>query len=251
MAHRIVQLTDLHLCAEDGRTVHGSDVWHNLRCALADVAARQQPFDLLVLSGDLANQRHPASYARLRGLLEPFAGRYRVLPGNHDSRRLLRAAFADQVPPDGDACFRTELGDLTVLGLDSVRRPFVHGRFGHRQLEWLARQLRSCTRAVAFAHHPPIRVGTWWLDKDRPRDRLALQRCIAGAPLLALFTGHVHQEASGAFAGVPVWTTPAVAYQFAARRPWPVIAARTPRYRVIDVDGAQWTTRVVDPASAS
>jgi len=50
---------------------------------------------------------------------------------------------------------------------------------------------------------------------------------------------------------VPVRTTPAVAYQYAEHRLWPVIAARTPRYRVIDVDGARWTTRVVDPTDGA
>src|SRR5262245_21567137 len=92
---RIVQLTDLHLTARPGATVHGVDVWEHLRRTLAHVAATQEPFDLLVLSGDLANQRRAATYAGLAAALAPFAGRCRVLPGNHDSRRLLRNGFRE------------------------------------------------------------------------------------------------------------------------------------------------------------
>jgi Icc protein len=243
---RIVQLTDLHLTARAGRAVRGADVWANLARTLAHVTATQEPFGLLVLSGDLAKQRQAATYERLHEWLQPFAGRVRVLPGNHDSRRLLRASFGALLPPAGPLCFRVELAGWTVLGLDSVRRPFVHGRFGRAQLQWLDRELQAAPGpALAFVHHPPIAVGAWWLDKDRPRDRRRLQALLAGSPLRALFCGHVHQEHAGTFATVPVWTTPAVAYQFRPRSIWPAVDSRAPGYRVVDLDGGSLTTASV------
>ena len=115
--------TDLHLTAAEGGRTWGSDVWRNLD-AMLGLVRTLEPFDLLVLSGDLANQRRAATYARLRERLRPFAGRLRVLPGNHDSRRLLRAHFGDLLLQGAPAAvFVHELAGWRIVGLDSVRRP--------------------------------------------------------------------------------------------------------------------------------
>ena len=247
MTARIVQLTDLHLTAADGGTTWGSDVWQNLRAVLAHVRAHEEPFELLVLSGDLANERRPATYARLRELLAPCWPRLRVLPGNHDSRTLLAAQFGELLRPDRrTASFALDLAGWRILGLDSVRRPFVHGKFGREQLGWLRGELRAAHGPVlAFAHHPPIRVGSWWLDKDRPRDRRRLAAIVAGSRLRGIACGHVHQAQAGEFAGVPVWTAPSTAFQFRPRSLLPGPAERTPAYRVFELDGDRLSTRIV------
>jgi 3',5'-cyclic-AMP phosphodiesterase len=134
----------------------------------------------------------------------------------------------------------------------------VHGRLGTEQLAWLQQELpRVRTPIVAFVHHPPIRVGCWWLDKDRLRDREALGELLGTARVLALFCGHVHQEHCGWFGGLPVFTTPSTAYQFPVAGFWPHKADRSPAYRIIDLepDGRSLTTRVVrlaprDPAAS-
>lgn len=203
---------------------------------LAEVETQHAP-DLLVVTGDLVSRRRAEAYSRLSDELIPFAGRLRVLPGNHDSRRLLRAAFGDLLQRVGSAAvFRVELGGWRLLGLDSVRRPFVHAKFGRRQLDWLAAELRAVDRPVlAFVHHPPARVGTWWLDKDLARDRRRLRRVVEATRLQAFVCGHVHQPYEGTFAGVRVWTTPAVAYQFAPGSWVPRRGARAPGYRVLEL----------------
>jgi Icc protein len=248
---RIVQLTDLHLTAAEGGRTWGSDVWRNLD-AMLDHLRALEPFDLLVLSGDLANQRRPATYARLRERLHAFAGRLRVLPGNHDSRRLLRAHFGDLLLEGAPAAnFVHELAGWRIVGLDSVRRPFVHGKFGARQLAWLRDLLQATPQPVLlFVHHPPVAIGTWWLDKDRPRDRAAFARALAGGPVRAIACGHVHQPHEGEFAGARVFTAPSTAYQFPPRARLPGAGALAPAGRVFELDGTSLTTRIVAPALA-
>jgi Icc protein len=177
----------------------------------------------------------------------PFAGRLRVLAGNHDSRRLLRAHFGELLDASAPHVnFVHDLAGWRVLGLDSVQRPFVHGRFGARQLAWLRQQLAAVTRPVlAFVHHPPIAVGCWWLDKDLPRDRAAFGEVLAGRRVQLLACGHVHQAHEGEFAGVRVVTTPATAYQFPPRAKLPDPGARGPGLRVIELDGERATTRAI------
>ncbi len=244
---RVVQLTDLHLHASAaGR---GTANWHGFARALEHVRANCGDVAQLVLTGDLASKRRPETYAGLRKALAPWEGRVRVLPGNHDSRSLLRSSCADFTGSEPEhTAFLAPLGGWTLLGLDSLRPYRVHGRLGGPQLEWLARELpRVRTPVLAFVHHPPIRVGCWWLDKDRLRDRAALGPILQQARVLALFCGHVHQEHTGTFGDLPVFTTPSTAYQFPPGGFWPYKASLRPAYRVIDLDaaGRSLTTRVV------
>jgi 3',5'-cyclic AMP phosphodiesterase CpdA len=94
---RIVQLTDLHLTAADGGRSWRADVWGSLRRALEHVRSALGRVDQLVLTGDLANQRRPETYERLREAVDEWADRLRVLPGNHDDREMVRAVFADRL----------------------------------------------------------------------------------------------------------------------------------------------------------
>ena len=244
---RIVQLTDLHLTsATDGRSWR-ADVWTNLRRALEHVRREVGSIDLLVLTGDLANQRRPETYARLREAVGDWIDRLRVLPGNHDNREMVRAAFGDRLIPESATLnFVEELGSFRLIGVDTLRPWRVHGRLGPEQLAWLAKELRSSqVPALIFMHHPPIRVGTWWLDKDLLRDQAELRRVVDGGPVRAFFCGHVHQESTGELGSARVWTTPSTAYQFPPRSLLPRSLRTPPAFRVIDLDEERLDTHVV------
>jgi Icc protein len=133
-----------------------------------------------------------------------------------------------------------------VIGLDSARRPFVHGKLGKEQLAWLAAELdKHDAPVLLFVHHPPIRVGSWWLDKDLVHGRRALARILAKRRAVAIACGHVHQECTGSFAGAQVWTTPSTAYQFLPRSLWPARITTGIGYRVFDLEAERVATQVV------
>lgn len=210
---RIVQLTDLHL-----GTRFGDARWQALDRGLAGLEARVGSCDRLVLTGDLAARGQRAVYGELRTRLAGWLDRLRLVPGNHDDARALGQVFAERVAPDAPAaCFLEVLGGVQLVGLDSSRPRRVSGRLGAGQRAWLAQALATGVPSLLFVHHPPIAVGAWWLDKDRPRDRTALAELVRGRRVLGLFCGHVHQPFEGRLADVPVWTTPSTAYQFAPR----------------------------------
>lgn len=246
---RIVQLTDLHLTAAPGGRSWRTDVWTNFHRTLDHVRREIGVLDLLVLTGDLANQRRPETYARLREAVSEWVDRLRVLPGNHDDREMVRAAFGDRLlQGPASVNFVAELGAFRLIGLDTLRRFRVHGLLGDEQLAWLERELaQSATPAVLFMHHPPIRVGTWWLDKDLLRDHEKLRVVVQKGPVRAVFCGHVHQESSGRLGNADVYTTPSTAYQFLPRSLLPGSVRRTaqPGFRVIDLEGDRIETRVV------
>ena len=242
---RLVQLTDLHLTARGDGRVFGSDVWANLDRALAHVATLGD-VARLVLTGDLANSGAAAVYARLAERLAPWRDRLRIVPGNHDHRERLRAAFPELWPTDAPRLVvADDVGGVRWFGLDSLCDGRTRGRLDPWQIGWLRGQLAAWPGPYAlFLHHPPLRVGTWWLDKDLLRDRDALGDCLAPRPPLAIFTGHVHQLAEGVFAGAPVHTTPAVAYQYGVRAWLPLPVARTPALRILEVTAGQLASEV-------
>ncbi len=244
---RIVQLTDLHLTAADGGRSWRADVWGNLRRALKHVRSALGRVDQLVLTGDLASQRRPETYERLREAVDEWADRLRVLPGNHDDREMVRAVFADRlIAGSATLNFVASLGEFRLIGLDTLRPWRVHGRLGKNQLAWLAAELRkSETPALLFMHHPPIRIGIWWLDKDLLRDRGALRDLVERSPVRALFCGHVHQEIAGRLGTASVWTTPSTAYQFPPHALLPGSERTPPAFRVIDLEGDRIDTHVV------
>jgi Icc protein len=238
---RVVQLTDLHLKARRGLRTRGVDPWANLARVLARVR-RDEP-DRIVLTGDLAQDPRPETYVALRDLLadgSPVC----FVPGNHDRRERLLGAWG---APGTKARFEERCGGWRLVGLDTSRRGRVHGRVGREQLRWLeARLAGEDVPTLLFLHHPPLAVGTWWLDKDLLRDRDALRRVVQGCGTVrGVFGGHVHQAHEGRFAGVPVFATPSTAYAFRPRARLPArLDARPPGYRRIDLAAGGFTTEV-------
>jgi 3',5'-cyclic-AMP phosphodiesterase len=242
---RIAQLTDLHLSVADRGRVFGSDVWGNLERVLGHV--RALGIDHLVLTGDIANSGGRSVYERLLPLLLPFGDRVLMVPGNHDRRAALRAVFGTLWPTAATRLgFEAELGGCTLLGLDSVHEGRTRGELGADQLQWLGAQLAATTRPVVlFLHHPPVRVRCWFVDRDLLRDRDRLAELLRPRPPLAIFTGHVHQAHELEFAGAPVFTTPAVAYQYGLRSWVPLPKSLRPALRILDVENGTVRSDVV------
>lgn len=210
---RIVQLSDLHL--RPGLLYSGLDPWACLAGALARAAALRP--DCLLLSGDLADDAAPATYARLAGELAAAGLPYAVLPGNHDERAALRAAFPGQAWSHPElACQRVAVGDVILLLLDSVVAGEEGGAVGPAHLAWLTQQCPAAGRVVLALHHPPFAIGVPGMDAIACRGEGRLAAWLADRPQVeAVLCGHVHRHVTTSFAGRPAQTAPATVHQIA------------------------------------
>jgi 3',5'-cyclic-AMP phosphodiesterase len=190
------------------------------------------------MTGDLAHDRWAETYHGLRDLLGEYAGGALPLAGNHDRADALREAFPTIEGSDGDRIsFCTDVGGWRLVGLDTHVRGRQHGFVGERQLAWLERVLDGDRPALLFMHHPPVRVGTFWLDWWRLRDARELGEVISRKKCVkALFHGHVHMANEGELAGVRVLGTPSTVFQFMAGAWIPRKGPANPGYRVINLD---------------
>src|SRR5215469_7150432 len=118
---RIAQISDLHI-KPPGQLAYGRvDTAKALERCVAAVNAFEPRPDFVVISGDLVDTPNAEEYAYLKRLLAPLKLPFAGIPGNHDSRELMRSAFPDApyAVPSGALDQWIELGELDLLLLDS------------------------------------------------------------------------------------------------------------------------------------
>lgn len=195
---RVVQLSDCHVAADAAARYRGEDARKNLE-AMLRAAAAWRP-DLLLLTGDLAEDGSDGAYAWLAETFRRTEIPLAVLPGNHDDpSRMATALGAEQWPAvvKGDA-WRIVLADSTVAGEPS-------GAFGRERLEALDRTLAAdpARPTLLALHHQPFPVDSAWIDRFPLRDGASVFRELVGASpgVRAVTWGHIHsayrREADG------------------------------------------------------
>jgi Icc protein len=186
--------------------------------ALATIRKRWPDADAWVITGDLAHDEIKPTYERLRTLLAGDVEKCHFVPGNHDCRKSIVEIFGDRAEYRGDRVgFATEQGRWRLIGLDTQIPNAVPGRLGTSQLRELGHTLaREPDRPVAiFMHHPPLQIGSTWLDALGLEDREAFWSVVnEHDQVKAIFCGHVHQALSTIHRGVAIHCTPATCFQF-------------------------------------
>jgi 3',5'-cyclic AMP phosphodiesterase CpdA len=194
----IVQLSDPHL----GATWNGIDPRPRLERTVGAVAALRPRPDAVLVTGDLAEHGAESEYADVREALASLAAPVHVLPGNHDDRAHLRAAFELPGEADEPIQYSVDAGAFRVVVLDTTRPGEDEGELDARRLGWLEQELATPgDKPVLLAmHHPPLVTGVPVLDRlalPAP-DRDALARVLAGHDEVAcVLTGHLHRTISG------------------------------------------------------
>ena len=95
----IGQLTDIHIGFDRSDPREANLI--RLEQTVAHIAAQPQRPDLLLLTGDLTEHGDALSYARLQAALAPLRVPVWPVPGNHDLRAGMLAAFPQVKPMDG------------------------------------------------------------------------------------------------------------------------------------------------------
>ncbi len=210
---RIAQISDLHIKSPGALAYGRVDTAEALeRCVAALNEFRPRP-DLVVISGDLADTPTAEEYEHLKRLLAqlelPFVG----IPGNHDSRELMRAALPQAYAfASGPLNQKVEIGGLDLVLLDSSVPGKPHGDLDAATLQWLEATLASSADrpALLFLHHPPFKTGIWHMDRQNLLNAADLAPIVRRHPRVQLIaTGHVHRATLAMFAGVPATICPA------------------------------------------
>lgn len=202
---RILQLTDLHLLADPDARFKGVDTRANLIKALQQTA--KQPPDLLLLTGDLAQDEALGSYRWLVEQLQATGWAWQWLPGNHDDPELM-TRFSPPV-------FHQQLEDWQLLGLNTRLAGQAAGQLAEQELQRLDVALSLNKPLLLALHHHPLAVGSGWMDAIALQNSEEFWQRLEGfQPPVVVICGHVHQQQSWQQQGVAVYSTPATALQF-------------------------------------
>ena len=210
----VAQISDLHIKPPGRLAYRRVDTAKALERCVACLNELAPAPDFVVISGDLADTPDIEEYDHLARLLAPLRLRFACIPGNHDSREMMRAAFpsADYAFSSGALNQLIALGELDLILLDSSVPGMPHGELDAPTLRWLDATLASASErpALLFLHHPPFLTGISHMDRQNLGNANALAEIIRRHPRVQLVgCGHVHRAALTTFAGVACTICPA------------------------------------------
>ena len=208
----IAQISDPHL----GLHADYADSIDALARAVAAVGEMDPTPVAVLVTGDLTYDGNPEEYERVREILEPLAMPVHPIPGNHDRRENLRAAFSEHSGIAGAGEFldyAVDCGPVRVLNVDTAIEREAGGAIGPERIRWIERELesRGDGPTILAMHHAPVGVGLAEFDEIvlAPEDRWALRDLFERGPAPELIVcGHIHRGATAQLGRVPVFVCP-------------------------------------------
>ena len=217
----IAQVSDLHIKAAGKLSYRVVDTAAMLRDCVRHLLALPQPPDVVVFTGDLTDFGRPEEYSVLRELIAPLTMPVYLVPGNHDERGALRAAFPEHAylfqSPEFIQ-YAIEEHPVRILGMDSVVPGQGGGRLCEARLAWLEARLSERPQAptVVLLHHPPFTTFIGHMDDQGLENSAGLAEVIRRHPQVErLLCGHLHRPIEARFAGTIACTVPSPAHQVA------------------------------------
>jgi len=225
----------VHLRATPGARLLGVDTAHSLGAVLKQALAETPPAALLV-TGDVSHDPEVVAYQRFAAIVrEHFQGPMLCLPGNHDLLTPMQGLLSNPSV--------LHLPGWDIVGLDSHVDDATEADVAEQDVAAVQACLAAAGgRHVLIAtHHPPIVVGSPWLDKDRIQNGAELLESLAEhADVKGMVFGHAHQVVESAYRDIVLLGTPSTCFQFAPHTQTFSIDDTMPGYRwlYLHADGA-------------
>jgi Icc protein len=147
-----------------------------------------------------------------------------------------------------------ELGGWRILMAHSNIPGHVEGELDERQIQWLDECLSATHRPGLLAlHHPPLAVGSAWMDRIGLRNGERLAELVRRhASLKCIIHGHAHQAGCVYTDGRPCYGTPSTWRQFVPATAEHRMDSLPPALRVIrlapDGSHSSWVEFVQTPS---
>jgi Icc protein len=230
-AQKLIQLTDCHLYADPDTDHKGVQPGRSLEYVSRHIAERHADLAALLLTGDLSQDESILSYERLESVIAGFTVPVYAIPGNHDRREHMLAAFGDRIELAGEF----ELDYWKILLLDSTVAGQTGGLLARIELDRLQRELELSTAPCLVAlHHHPVPIGSAWMDRLGLLNNEALLSILhRHNQVRAVVFGHIHQEFELRREHVLYLGAPSTCVQFKPASQDFAIDDRPPAYRVL------------------
>ena len=229
----ILQITDLHILPDLDETFLGINTEYYFHAVLELAFAEHHHFDLILLTGDLAQHPSPASYQRILNSLEVHNTPCICLPGNHDDYQLMQQIFNTALVSCKKQIF---LENWQLIFLNSQIPGEPGGRLSKEELLFLEDCLTGNPNhhAIIAVHHHCLETKSAWMDTMIIENNQELLEIINQYPQTkAITTGHIHQDMDITIGGVRVLGTPSTCFQFMPKSATFSLDTTAPGYRLI------------------
>lgn len=191
--------------------------------------------DVVTATGDLIQDDSAGAYEHFKTLASTLDLPVHCVPGNHDVREFMQKAVNK---PPFFYCDAFEANNWLIVGIDSCEADRAGGAIDASEYKRLDRAIESsdADHVMLCLHHPPVVMGSAWLDTvglDEPEeffDRIGA----SGKLRLAIF-GHVHQAYDNEHHGVRIIGTPSTCRQFKPGSDEFAVDEQPPAYRRISL----------------
>ena len=185
----ILQITDLHLFETPKHKMAGIDTEYTFYQVLDEAHHRHDEFDLILVTGDLAQDGSQSAYERIYQRLEAYPSRVVCLPGNHDNPILMQKIIAgERVNCDESIQF----DDWQVINLNSKKQGSESGLLVTEELDLLKQLLEveenTQLNTLIAVHHHPLPTKSEWLDTMIIQNREALFLLVEKYPQVKAIT---------------------------------------------------------------
>ncbi|MEN9204177.1 MAG: 3',5'-cyclic-AMP phosphodiesterase [Thermostichales cyanobacterium BF4_bins_65] len=212
----LVQFSDFHLFSRPESKLLGVVTEETFQAVFKQIQSLQPTPEVLLMTGDLSQDGSESAYRRIHRYLEPLEIPTYWLAGNHD-RLPNMVAHLNSYPISAEKTFQR--GNWSFTLLNSLLPGKDSGYLSRKNLDILQANLEISAQlgqhAVVALHHPPMLVGSTWLDTTTLQyaDRFFEVLDRFSHVRLVLF-GHIHQEFSQQRQGVDYWGCPSTCIQF-------------------------------------
>lgn len=208
----LAQLTDTHIVDPDGGSEAVVDNNGRLAQAVARLNAETVQPEVILATGDLTDNGTPLEMDLLAELLGPLRAPVLALPGNHDLRETFRSAFdMPWATDDSHLSWAVDVGELHIIGLDTLRPGSHGGLFDDERRRWLIDALdASGNRPTVIAmHHPPFLSGIHWMDRMGLEGMETFAEIVGRRTNVArVLCGHLHRPLISTIGGVTATVAP-------------------------------------------
>lgn len=219
---RLIHISDTHIVVPPALVSNRLNTAHLLERAverIEEVLAKTGPVAGLLVTGDITDDGSAESYALFRKLIEPLALPTLAIPGNHDRREPMRAAFADTdwMPKAGPLNWTHDFSGLRVIGVDTLVEGVGGGALDRATLDFLDDALDGGPNGPALValHHPPFASGLRFMDRINLDNPTALSEILRRSQRdTHLACGHIHSVITAMFGGALAISAPAICSTF-------------------------------------
>ncbi len=215
----IAHISDLHIAA-NGENAYGQvPTAANLSRCVDHINQLQPAVDLVLVTGDITYAGLAEEAKLAAELLEKLDAPYFVIPGNHDERAILKAAFEVRGCPSTDGDFinyRVDGFPLSFIALDTTIPGEPGGEVCPERAAWLEKQLENAAGkpTIIFMHHPPVKCGVLETDEDGFVGADLLGDVVEKYPNIErILCGHIHLTTHVRWCGTVISTAASMGLQ--------------------------------------